>query len=169
MRFLSLIAFIIVLSWSAFAQKALRPGNAAPEFAAPSIDGTYYDLSAMRGQVVVLTFWSTKCAICSSEIPKLNSFRSKYDTKQVTFLAASMENEAKITPYLKAHPFNFQILPNSFGVLLKYADSDREGNVDIGFPAYFVIDKAGKLAYRSSGWDHTEELASRISQLIAAN
>ncbi|MEP6946975.1 MAG: TlpA disulfide reductase family protein [Acidobacteriota bacterium] len=169
MRSISLIALVIVLSCSAFAQKALRTGSAAPAFAAASMDGNYYDLAAMRGQVVVLTFWSTKCEICRNEIPKLNTFSSRYDEKKVTFLALSLDNEDKLGGYLRAHPFNFHVLANSFGVLLQYADRDSEGNVDMGFPSYFVIDKAGNVAYRSNGWDRTDELSSRISQLLAAN
>jgi len=170
MRIISAIILAAVFALPALAQKKeLKPGNVAPAFAAASIDGTYYDLAAMRGKVVVLTFWSTKCEICRNEIPKLNGFLAKYDPQKVTFLAPSLDNEQKLTPYLRSHPFNFHVLPDSFGLLLQYADRDGEGNLDMGFPSYFLIDKTGKLAYRSNGWDRTDELASRISQLIAAN
>lgn len=151
-----------------FGQTALRLGSVAPEFAASSIDGTNYDLNSMRGRVVVLTFWSTKCAICRSEIPKLNSFTSRFDEKRVVFLAATLENESKVETYLRSNPFKFHILPNSFGMVLQYADRDKQGNIDMGFPAYFVIDQAGTVAYRASGWDKTDELDSRLNKLLAS-
>ena len=168
MRKLFLILLALACVIPSAAQTALKAGSAAPTFAASSLDGSYYDLNSMRGQVVVLTFWSTKCAICRSEIPKLNSFASRFDEKKVVFLAATMENQAKVEPYLKTNPFKFHILPDSFGVLLQYADRDKQGNIDMGFPSYFVIDQAGTLAYRGGGWDKTVELDSRISKLLAS-
>lgn len=168
MKKLSLLLLALALVVPSAAQTALKMGSTAPEFAASSIDGSYYDLNTMRGRVVVLTFWSTKCAICRSEIPKLNGFMSRYDEKKVVFLAASLENEEKISSYLRSNPFKFHVLPNSFGVVLQYADRDKQGNIDMGFPAYFVIDQTGNVAYRANGWDKTEELDSRISKLISA-
>ena len=169
MRTVLLIILALIFAFPALGQKALKAGTAAPTFVAPSLDGTYYDLDAMRGTVVVLTFWSTKCEICRNEIPKLNSFMAKYDERKVVFLALSMDNEAKLNAYLRSNPFKFHIVPNSFEIVLKYADRDSEGNLDMGFPSYFVVDKSGKLAYRSDGWDRTDELDSRIAKLLAAN
>lgn len=168
MRKLFLILLALACVIPSAAQTALKAGNAAPTFAASSLDGSYYDLNSMRGRVVVLTFWSTKCAICRSEIPKLNSFASRFDEKKVVFLAATMENQAKVEPYLKTNPFKFHILPDSFGVLLQYADRDKQGNIDMGFPSYFLIDQTGTVAYRSGGWDKTDELDSRITKLLVS-
>ena len=166
MRFLNILILTLVLTVAASSQQNLKVGAVAPNFAAPSIDGGFYDLASMRGKVVVLAFWSTKCEICRSEIPKLNGFMSRFDESEVVFLAPTLENEDKLAGFLRANPFRFHVLPNGFGVLLQYADRDREGNLDMGFPAYFVIDKTGKLAYRSSGWDRTDELNSRLTRLV---
>lgn len=166
MRLLSIIFLMLVVSIGALAQNSVKVGNAAPQFAAPATDGSYYDLASLRGRVVVLTFWSTKCEICRSEIPKLNGFISKFDESQVVFLAPTLENDQRLEPFLRSNPFKAHVLANSFGVLLQYADRDREGNLDMGFPAYFVIDQKGDLAYRSSGWDRTNELYSKITRLV---
>ena len=37
----------------------------------------------------------------------------------------------------------------------------------MGFPAFYVIDQGGKLAYRASGYDKTAPLAAAIDQLLA--
>jgi peroxiredoxin len=169
MRSILISLLVLIITAAAYGQTSLRAGATAPTFAAPSIDGTNYNLESMRGTVVVLTFWSTKCEICRSEIPKLNSFMAKYDESKVVFLALSLDNEAKLTAYLRSNPFKFHILPNSFGILLQYADRDREGNIDMGFPSYFLVDKSGKLDYRSNGWDRTDELEARVARLLAVN
>ncbi len=168
MRFLNLILILTLLAAAAFAQQKLQPGVAAPDFNAESLDGKVYNLSQLQGKVVVLTFWSTRCQICHSELPKLNEVAKRYSDKGVVFLAATMENQAKVEPYLKKNPFNFNILPNSFGVILKYADMDGSGNINIGFPAYFLIDQRGTIALKSNGWDKTAKLDSEISQLLSS-
>ena len=167
MRIISVFFLTLILTASAYSQQNLRPGAAAPDFAGESLDGTLYNLSALQGKVVVLTFWSTKCAICHHEIPKLNQMARRYRDSDVVFLALTMEDEIKLEPYLRKNPFNFSILPNSFGVLLKYADMDRSGNINIGFPAHFLINRNGMIHHRTDGWDKTAKLETQISRMLA--
>lgn len=168
MRTIPAIILLLILAVSAAAQQNLRPGQSAPDFAAESLDGKSYNLSQLQGKVVVLTFWSTRCEICHSEIPKLNQVANRYRDKDVVFLALTMENQMKVEPYLRKNPFNFNILPNSFGVVLKYANMDRNGNIDMGFPSYYLIDKKGSIALKSSGWDKISGLESQITKLLSA-
>lgn len=158
-----------MLTLAAFsaAQQKLTTGAAAPDFAAQALDGTNYSLSGLQGKVVVLTFWSTRCAICHAEIPKLNQVADRYRGRDVVFLALTMENQVKVEPYLRRTPFNFSIVPNSFGVVLKYADMDRGGNINMGFPAHFLIDRNGSIRMRTDGWDKAAALDSQISRLLS--
>ena len=167
MQIFQILTITALLALSAFSQTSLKAGDDAPIFTSASLEGNYFDLEQKRGSVVVLTFWSTKCEICRSEIPRLNQFTSQYDGKNVVFLALTTENEDRIAPFLRSNPFKFTILPNSFGVILQYADRSKGGNLDMGFPAFYVIDQGGKLAYRASGYDKTAPLAAAIDRLIA--
>jgi Peroxiredoxin len=168
MRIIRILAFIAVLGLPLVAQQQLKTGQPAPEFAAQTLNGQAINLSDMQGKVVVMTFWSTKCAICHSEIPKLNQIAARYRDKNVVFLALTMENNGKIEPYLKKNPFDFSIVPNSFGVVLKYADMDAGGRINMGFPAYFLIGKSGKIELRDDGWDKSTKLDSQISKLLSS-
>lgn len=163
------IIFIALLmaAASVYGQQALRAGEPAPAFSGQSLDGSFYDLEQLHGKVVVVTFWSTRCEICHSEIPNLNKVAERYKGKDVVFLAVTMEPETRIHPYLKRNPFNFTILPNSFGVMLKYADRDRAGNINMGFPAHFLISRKGTIALRTDGWDKAASLDSQISRLLS--
>jgi len=167
MRILTILALVVVCSASVFAQQKLRPGQPAPDFAAQSIDGSPLNLADLHGKVIVMTFWSTKCAICHSEIPKLNQIAARYRGQDVVFLALTMESNAKVEPYLKKNPFDFDIVPNSFGVVLKYADMDAAGRINMGFPAYFLIGKSGNIELRDDGWDKSTKLDSQISKLLS--
>ncbi len=168
-KFFIIISLVLLGTSAALSQRALKPGSTAPEFSGQSLDGKIYDLDRLHGKVVVLTFWSTRCPICHSEIPNLNRVADRYRDKDVVFLAVTMDNEAIVSPYLKRNPFNFSILPNSFGVMLKYADRDRSGNVNMGFPAHFLINRRGLIALRTDGWDKASNLDSQISRLLSSD
>ena len=116
MRFSSILMTLLLVAAGAAAQQQLRIGNPAPEFTAQSLEGSVYDSKALAGKVVVMTFWSTRCAVCHGEIPKLNQLVERYRGKDVVFLALTMENDVRIDPYLRKNPFTFNIIPNSFGV-----------------------------------------------------
>ncbi|MGE3465374.1 MAG: TlpA family protein disulfide reductase [Pyrinomonadaceae bacterium] len=164
-RILTIILTAISLSIAAYAQTNLKIGSPAPAFSAASMDGRIYDLDELRGSVVVLTFWSTRCEICRHELPKVDRVVDSYSGRNVVFLALTMENEEKVRTYLRKNRLASQILPNTFGVVLKYADRTRDGSLDMGFPSFFVIDQDGIVQYRSSGFDKTSALASSIERL----
>src|SRR6476619_2515504 len=166
MRLLSIVVLSLTIAVSAFGQQSLTIGSAAPDFAAAGMDGKTYNLSQLQGKVVLITFWSTRCAICHSEIPKLNQVVERYRGKDVVFLAVTMDNEDKVSPYLQKTPFNFNILPNSFGIFLKYADKDAGGNINMGFPAHFLLDRHGAIKLRTDGWDKTANIDQQISRAL---
>ena len=168
-RIIAIFALCFLFTAASFAQQSIKIGSAAPAFSGTIMDGSPIELKEMRGRVVVMTFWSTRCAICHHELPKLNAMTSRFDPTKVVFLALSMENEEKINGYIKYNPFKFQIVPNSFGTVLQYADRDRSGNLDMGFPSFFVIDQSGVVQFRSSGYDKTGQLDAAVSKLVGKN
>lgn len=163
----NIIGLFVILAFSAMAfGQQLKAKPLAENFTATTLGGESFSLAELKGKVVVLTFWSTKCPICHSEIPKLNKLAENYKDEAVIFLGATMDNSDKVKTYLKKTPFVFDILPNSFGVLLKYADKDGDGNIAMGFPAHFLINQKGEIELKTSGFDKTEMLDTRINQLL---
>jgi len=165
MRIFGIVFLILISSFAAFAQSGR---TLAQNFTAVTMNGDDVELEALRGKVVVMTFWSTRCQICHVEIPKLNRLAAQYKGKDVVFLAPTMEAPAKVEVYTKNNPFDFQILPNSFGLVLKYGDSDGSGNVKLGFPAYFVINQQGEIVQKTMGWDKIDSVTSQINRLLGS-
>ncbi|MEO7538756.1 MAG: TlpA disulfide reductase family protein [Pyrinomonadaceae bacterium] len=151
----------------AYSQSNLRPGSPAPAFTGTRVDGSTVSLDEMRGKVVVITFWTTRCVICRIEMPQLDRVMGQYDPKKIAFLALTTENQRQVAGYLRNNPMSFQIVPDSFGTLLKYADRDRAGNIDMGYPSFFVVDQRGLVQYRASGYDKTVAIDQAVSRLMS--
>lgn len=162
-RILFCLVMILTFSILALGQKS-KP--LAENFSAVSMNGQTINLESLKGKVVVLTFWSTRCDICISEIPKLNQLVNSYRGKDVVFLGLTMDNPAKVENFIKRKPFNFDILPNSFGVVLKYADKDGTGNINMGFPAHFLVNQSGEIELKTNGFDKADILNARINRLL---
>lgn len=164
MRFILSLTFCLLLSFSAFALN--RNNEPAQSFTVKSLEGKTISLEDLRGKVVVITFWSTRCQICESEIPKFNKIVAKYAGQDVVFLGMSMEDPIKIGEHLKRKPFNYTIIPNSLGVIMKYAERDANGNFNLVYPSTFVINQKGEIDFKTYGWDKSKKIDSRIGDLL---
>jgi peroxiredoxin len=163
------VCLSIVAVFSSLAQAQYKSKRAAEPFSATALNGQNFDLESLKGKVVVLTFWSTRCIICASEIPNLNRLADDFKGKDVVFLGLTTEDPNRVNGFLKSKPFNFNILPNSFGVLLKYADKDSQGRINMPFPSYFLIDQNGQIEMRTSGYGKTPVLSSSIDRLLSGS
>ena len=168
MKFISriLVCASIFVLFSAVVFGQSKAKRTAEQFSATAMDGQTFDLASLKGKVVVLTFWSTKCPICVSEIPNLNRLADSYKGKDVVFLGLTTENPTNIEGFLKAKPFKFNIIPNSFGVVLKYADKDNQGRINMGFPAHYIVNQDGQIEMKTNGFDKTNALNAQISRLL---
>jgi len=160
-----LLCLALVLCFSLFVS-AQKGKQFAENFSAAAMDGQTVELDSLKGKVVLIAFWNTRCPICDSEIPKLNRMATTYKGKDVVFLGLTTDNPTRVESFLKMKPFNFNIIPSSFGVLMKYADRDRSGNISMGYPAYFLINQNGEIEMKDSGWDKTEKINTQINRLL---
>ena len=168
MKILIGLCLILAFSITSFGQQSKRK-PLAETFSATSLDGQTFNLAELKGKVVILTFWSTRCPICHDEIPKLNQLVKAYKDKNVVFLGLTLEGPAKIEAYLKKKSFDFNILPNSFGVVLKYAEKVGNGNISLGFPTHFVINQKGEIELKTNGFDKTPAIESQIKRLLSSD
>lgn len=166
MKFIASAIFLLILSVFAWGQQ--NTGAPAHNFRALTINGESIELGQLKGKVAVLTFWSTKCPICISEIPKLNTLVDKYDGEKVAFIGLTMNNEVLVRNFLKKKQFKFQIIPNSLGVVLQYADRDSSGRLLMGYPAHYIVDQNGDVVMKTSGFDKTPSIDRTISNLLKA-
>lgn len=163
----SILITALILTVSAFASGQQNAGQPAQNFVETTITGENIELDQLKGKVVVLTFWSTRCEICVAEIPRLNKLVDKYGSEDVVFVGLAWQDKTKLEEFFRKNPFKFKIVAQSLGVLLKYADRDAQGRLNMGFPSHFIISQDGRVVFKDSGWDKTSRMDSTISRLLS--
>jgi thiol-disulfide isomerase/thioredoxin len=77
-------------------------GDEAPPFSLTAQDGRVVDSDSLRGQIVLLTFWSTTCGPCVRELPHLQQVD---DSGRVKVVAVALDPGGwqTVRPFLDAH------------------------------------------------------------------
>jgi peroxiredoxin len=107
--------FSLVLCWLAALPGAVLadapPGSAAPDFALPAASGGNVRLSEYRGDVVLLAFWSSRCALCVTQLTALGDLQTTYRSAGLVTLAVSVDDDLPgATRFARTHPARFPLL-----------------------------------------------------------
>src|SRR5215831_13707239 len=77
----------------------------APQFAVNSMDGRTISNSSLRGNVVLLQFWTTWCPICRRDQPAVEAVQSAFAGDGLVVVAINDgESEAVVRQYLLKSP-----------------------------------------------------------------
>jgi peroxiredoxin len=117
-------------------------GASAGEFQLTDLGGTPVSLSAMRGKVVLLTFWATWCGVCREELPHLqNLYQNLKGHDDFAVLTVNLDQRSdSVPPFIRKNDYQFTVLLDADNrVGTAYAVS--------GIPANFIIDRAGKIIW----------------------
>lgn len=120
-------------------------GVAAPNFQATTLDNKKIELSKLKGQVVVLNFWFTRCQPCIEEIPGFNKLVEFYKGKKVTFISFTYDSSLAVRKFLTQHPFKFKTVAQNDNVR---RDVFKLFSV---WPYTIIISKEGKIAFMQYG------------------
>jgi peroxiredoxin len=129
------------------------PAANAPDFALPpAAGGSNVRLSEHRGEVVLLTFWSSQCATCITQLAALDELEQTYRPAGLVTLGVSVEDDlARAARFAAAHPARFPLLlDRSKGVSRAYGIDrlpttvliDRRGRVHAVVPEFHGIDNS---------------------------
>ncbi len=138
-----IVAAFAVIAVLAFALRepgaALQPGEPAPDFTLNSFEGEQYELSALRGRVIVLNFWASWCIECSVEAADLVAVWREFQDRGVLVLGVDYtDTEAAALDYLERLQISY---PN--GPDLGARISSRYGLT--GVPETVLIDREGRI------------------------
>jgi peroxiredoxin len=117
----------------------------APDFTLLDAAGKPLQLSALKGQVVLLNFWATWCHGCQVEIPWFIEFQSKYKDRGLAVVGVSLDGDGRkaVRPFLAEKKVNYSIVLGNDNVAKQFAIE--------GMPVTLLIDRQGRIAASHTG------------------
>lgn len=141
-----------------------KVGQIAPDFSGTSLTGEPIKLSALRGRVVVLSFFATWCGPCKEELPHVEKtlWQSLREKGLVVLGVDREETEKLVAPFVKKLGLTFPVL----------ADADRSIYARYAtayIPRTYLIGRDGKIVYQSVGNTQKEfdQLVALTKELLA--
>jgi peroxiredoxin len=143
-------------------------GHPAPDFVLPAAVGANERLSEHRGDVVVLSFWSTRCGVCTSELTALDELYVRYRSAGLVTLAVSVDDDSeRAREYARSHALRYPLLiDRAKAVARAYA-------VEL-LPTLVLIDRSGTIRYvhadyRASDTAYFAEIRNLLDDAISAD
>lgn len=140
----------------------IHAGDEAPDFTVEMLDGSKQTLSALRGKVVLVTFWATWCPPCRQEMAHMQKgVIDHFAGKDLVVIPISRgETRATVESFIQKMGYTFPVgLDHDKSIYQKYATNY--------VPRSFVIDREGKVVYVAVGYD--EVVAEEINAAINAS
>jgi thiol-disulfide isomerase/thioredoxin len=142
--------------------KKLKIGSVPPDFSLTDINGTTISLSALKGNVVYLDFWHTRCGPCISEVPFKKILEEKLTGIPVIFLSISIDDTRS--------DWEKFVKEKKLGGIQIYAPYGRNSEIARvyaikGTPTYLIIDKEGRISEFDSSRPSNPETEKKLLQL----
>jgi len=142
----------------------IRPGQPAPGFELPRLDGgPAIALSALRGRVVLLNFWATWCGPCEAEMPAMQRLYQALAGPDFELVAVSVDASREDVEAFRSR------LGLGFPIALDPEKRVADAYQSHRYPESYLLDREGRILARYIGprdWD-TAIYVDHIRSVIA--
>ncbi len=109
------------------------------------ITGQKFEISSLRGKVVLVDFWATWCAPCLAEVPNMKKAYEKYKDKGFEIVGYSIDEDVDaLKAFLAEEKTPWTVLSGTMSVAANLEDVAETYQIE-GIPAMFLLDKEGKI------------------------
>lgn len=158
-----LAAWLLATLAAAPAPSLAQP--ASPRVEGRTLEGRPFQLSSLRGKVVLLMFWSTDCAVCRDKMPELRQNYAGWRGKPFELVLVSTDRRMADLQAYDGIISRTVPLDQRF-VQLWVGDASYKDSLgtQAPLPASYLIDRAGRVVERYQGrippeaWDRIAEL-----------
>jgi thiol-disulfide isomerase/thioredoxin len=141
------LALVVLVLWTALRASAaaeVRPWTGdTPALRFEAVDGSSFELRALRGKVVVLNFWAAWCAPCREEIPHLQAWGAGQRGVQVVLV--NIGDKPQVMR---------EWLQRAGVTLTSLRDPESRALAELGLrqlPATLIIDAEGRIRWKMIG------------------
>jgi len=152
---------LVAACWFALAASspalALVPGEPAPPFANPQLDGTYLmSRDLFRAGWTLLDFFATDCEPCARELPLLQQLMDDFSARGLTVVvvATDQQGAATIRPFMESRRITLPVLIDRYRVVM-----ERYGVEMI--PTLFLVGPDGIVEQKAEGFSEGTVAAIR--------
>ena len=122
-------------------------GTQAPDFTLSDAAGRAYHLQDLRGKVVIVDFWASWCGPCRASMPYIQAMYDDYASRGLMVLGLDGGEDADtVKDFATNQKFTFPLLVGGEPIVTGQYFVDA-------YPTTIVIDRNGRIVYRSSGMD----------------
>jgi cytochrome c biogenesis protein CcmG, thiol:disulfide interchange protein DsbE len=139
------VVFLGLLAWGLTgASGPPGPGDDAPAFSAPTLDGETLALDDLEGRPVLLNFWASWCVPCEDEAPMLRRAVARYGDR-VAFVGINIRDaRSDATEFVDRYRLDYPHVRDD--ALTIYSDYGLTGQ-----PESFLIDAGGRIVEHVPG------------------
>ena len=147
---------------AAFAFRDHDAPEAFPPVSISTIDGRRFDSAAIEGQPLLVTFWSTTCAVCLREMPEMEALYRQFSPRGFEIIAVSMPWDPPVEVVRLARA---RALPYPVALDVDGAIGRAFGDVS-STPTHFLVGPGGDIAWRRTGELDFSGLGDRLRAML---
>lgn len=130
------------------AQTVAAPAVGSPfGLSAATADGARFDASSVRGNVTVVFFWSTGCAVCRNSLPELRANLAGWRNKPFALLLVNVDRQAQDWLTYERVLDKFQTAPKGYFSVRQEESLPAPSRL----PLTLLLDAKGKVLQRIEG------------------
>lgn len=136
----------------------------APPLILKNHDGGEFDLTTLRGKVVLINFWATWCPPCRAEMPAIARLKDRFKDRPFEVVAVHVGPGAEEIDEFRSQSepaLDFPIVIDETG------ETAREWKLK-GLPLTWIVNSDGGTSYTATGdreWDH-DDIAKIVEKLL---
>jgi thiol-disulfide isomerase/thioredoxin len=130
-------------------------GESLPPLQLESLDGARVDLSNLKGQPTLISFWAPWCGVCGATSKNVSRAMHWAGTSgRVVSIALSYRDRAQVEKY---------VIENSVDYPVWFGPDELEEKLHItSFPTIYFVDRQGRISGSAVGYTTTLGLLFRL-------
>ncbi len=144
--------------------QAKPPLAQAPHVAYTLLDGQTASSHSWPGQVVLVNFWATSCAVCVAEMPSWVALHRRHASRGLRTVAVAMAYDppARVAAYAERHRLPFDVVIDNLGQVAKAFGDVR------ATPEAWLMGRDGRVLWRHQGAVDLSALEPLLTQALGA-